>query len=115
MNGEVEHKSVEAENIPCTACGTDTITLRLRIATCVLRLNAVEYVVLDNERAGNSSMPKDGTVFHFKRQNHLIETLASCEGRACHYTIPFGTILTELKKQKITNMVDVTKEQVKLY
>jgi hypothetical protein len=24
--------------------------------------------VLDNERAGNSSMPKDGTVFHFKRQ-----------------------------------------------
>jgi hypothetical protein len=57
-------------------------------------------------------MPKDGTVFHFKRQNHLIETLASCEGRE-HATIPnsvFGTILTELKKQKITNMVDVTKE-----
>jgi hypothetical protein len=68
MNGEVEHKSVEAENIPCTACGsTDTITYVLE-SQRVLRLNAVEYVVLDNERAGNSSMPKDGTVFHFKRQ-----------------------------------------------
>jgi hypothetical protein len=116
MNGEVEHKSVEAENIPCTACGsTDTITYVLESQRVCCDCNAVEYVVLDNERAGNSSMPKDGTVFHFKRQNHLIETLASCEGRE-HATIPnsvFGTILTELKKQKITNMVDVTKEQVK--
>jgi hypothetical protein len=33
-----------------------------------------------------------------------------------HATIPdsvFGIILSELKKQKITNMIDVTKEQVK--
>jgi hypothetical protein len=39
MNGEVEHKSVEAENIPCTACGsTDTITYVLEscVATVML-------------------------------------------------------------------------------
>lgn len=116
MNGDVDHKPVEANSIPCAACGgTDTITYVLESQRVCCNCNAVEYVVLDNERAGNGNMPKDGSVFHFKRENHLRETIASSEGKE-HATIPdsvFGIILSELKKQKITNMIDVTKEQVK--
>jgi hypothetical protein len=54
-------------------------------------------------------------MFHFKRINHLIECLNSSEGKE-HAMIPdtvFSTILRELKKQKIVNMVDVKKEHVK--
>jgi hypothetical protein len=100
----------------CSECGShDTVTYVLESQRVCSACDAVEYMVLDNERAGGGLVPKDGSVFHFKRTNHLIETINSSEGRE-HAMIPdsvFGTILLELRKQKIVNMVDVTKEQVK--
>jgi hypothetical protein len=92
MNGDVDHKPVEANSIPCAACGgTDTITYVLESQRVCCDCNAVEYVVLDNERAGNGNMPKDGSVFHFKRENHL-ETIASSGQED---TLPFLTRCSE--------------------
>lgn len=116
VGGGDTHGPGDTEGGACTHCGSkDTVTYVLESQRVCCDCDAVDYVVLDNERPGTGNMPKDGSVFHFKRTNHLMETINSSEGKE-HATIPdavFGTILTELKKQKITNMVDVTKEQVK--
>jgi hypothetical protein len=52
MNGDVDHKPVEKLIVSLAACGgTDTITYVLESQRVCCDCNAVEYVVLDNERA----------------------------------------------------------------
>jgi hypothetical protein len=53
MNGDVDHKPVEANSIPCCMRWYRYHHLRTKSQRVCCDCNAVEYVVLDNERAGN--------------------------------------------------------------
>jgi hypothetical protein len=87
------------QSVHCTMCGgSNTVVYILESQRVCADCDAVEYVVLDNERSGSSAHSKDGNAFHFKRATHLLEWVQSSEGRE-HAIIPdqvFNTVLTEL-------------------
>lgn len=75
-----------------------------------------EQVLIDSDKPSYKDPPKEVTSFCYKRINHLNEFLAQFQAKETT-DIPeeiYNEILVEIKKQRITNMADITPEKMRL-
>jgi hypothetical protein len=82
---------------------------------CCRNCDAVEYVVIENERPAKRDVPKDSTSFSFKRLSHFNEWLAQIQGKD-HPSIPddaIGFVMIELRRHNIINAADVSVSHVR--
>ena len=77
--------------------------------------SALEFLVVDHDKPSYKDPPKEISYFAYKRINHLNECINQVQGKETTQ-IPddiFDRILVEVKKQKITNMAELTYSTVK--
>lgn len=109
--------AASAARPPCPYCGAaDAMRLMASESTltCV-RCDAIQYVVIDNEKPVRRDVPKDSTAFSFKRLSHFNEWLSQIQG-VDHYSVPDGVVAAvalELKKHCVLDAAAVRSSQVK--
>lgn len=91
----------------CGHCGHEELVLVSSdgVSTCP-ECGTVEKTMVQGERPNYRDPPRETVYFCYKRGNHFQEWISQTQGRE-HTSIPdsvYDAILTELKKQKITNM-----------
>ena len=100
----------------CGHCGSADVVMHAADSMrCCRACDAVEYVVLDNERPVKRDVPRDSTSFSFKRLSHFNEWLAQIQGKD-HPCIPenvIGFVMLELKRNYITNAAEIKTAQVR--
>jgi hypothetical protein len=77
--------------------------------------DSIEYILIDHDRPSYKDPPKEISYFSYKRINHLNEWISQIQGKETT-DIPeevYDKILLEIKKQKITNMADLTYKKIK--
>ena len=75
----------------------------------------VEYILVDHERPSYKEPPKEVSYFAYKRINHLNEWLNQVQGKETT-EVPeeiYDKIFYEIKKRKITNMREITHQQLR--
>jgi hypothetical protein len=75
----------------------------------------VEYIIVDHDRPSYKDPPREISYFAYKRINHFNEWLSQIQGKETT-EIPeeiYDSILLEIKKQGITNMVGLSTEKIK--
>lgn len=77
--------------------------------------HTMENMIVDHDKPSYKDPPKEITYFSYKRINHLNEWLNQIQGKETT-EIPeeiYDKILLEIKKQRITNMADLSYDKVK--
>ena len=100
----------------CNVCGSKNIVTLVNdgYVHCT-SCHAVEYVVIDHEKPSYRDPPKEVSFYAYKRTNHLNEWLSQIQGKETT-EIPeevYDKILLEIKKQKITNMAQITPKKIR--
>lgn len=75
----------------------------------------IDTLIVDNDKPSYKDPPNEITYFSYKRINHLNEWLNQIQGKETT-DIPeeiYDKILLEIKKQRMTNMADLTYDRVK--
>lgn len=75
-----------------------------------------EQIIIDSDKPSYKDPPKEITSFCYKRINHLNEFLAQFQAKETT-DIPeeiYNEILLEIKKERITNMVDLTPDKLRI-
>jgi hypothetical protein len=100
----------------CCNCGSEDVVMHaVDSMRCCKQCDAVEYIVIDNERPAKRDVPRDSTSFSFKRLSHFNEWLSQIQGKD-HPSIPenvIGFVMIELKRNYINNAADVKTSQVR--
>ena len=110
------HSKGAADSVICCHCGSHDIITRMadsmRLCTSC---DAVEFIVIDNERPAKRDAPKDSASFSFKRLSHFNEWLAQIQGKD-NPSIPeeiIGFVMAELRRHHIVNAADINASQVR--
>jgi hypothetical protein len=100
----------------CMCCGRCDRTVLLQEGYVFCKgCHTVEYILVDHDKPSYKDPPKEIAYFAYKRINHLNEWINQVQGKETT-DIPddvFDSILVEIKKQKLTNMADLTGVKVK--
>ena len=108
-------KEEEATN-KCKFCGsTEMVAMTNDGYIFCSRCHTMEHMIVDHDKPSYKDPPKEITYFSYKRINHLNEWLNQIQGKETT-EIPeeiYDKILLEIKKQRITNMADLTHNKVK--
>ena len=101
---------------PCAHCGSTNRTVMTHDGYIFCNeCFTLEYVLVDHEKPSYKDPPKEVTYFAYKRINHFNEWLNQVQGKETT-DIPdevYDKILLEIKKQKISNMADLTHVKVR--
>jgi hypothetical protein len=101
---------------PCQHCAARERTVMLQDGYVFCNAcHTVEYILVDHEKPSYKDPPKEVTYFAYKRINHFNEWLNQVQGKETT-DIPddvYDDILLEIKKQKLTNMAELTARKVK--
>ena len=105
-----------ASNDACRHCGKGDLTVMLQEGYVFCKsCHTVEYILVDHEKPSYKDPPKEIAYFAYKRINHLNEWLNQVQGKETT-EIPddvFDSIMVEIKKQKLTNIAQLTRSKVK--
>jgi len=100
----------------CKSCNSPNITTMLNDGYIFCNVcHTMEHMIVDHDKPSYKDPPKEITYFSYKRINHLNEWLNQIQGKETT-DIPeeiYDKILMEIKKQRITNMADLTYNKVK--
>ena len=116
----------ETENVPsevkpksngrCRSCGSVDIVTRVADSMRVCQgCDAVEFIMVDNERPVKRDAPKDSSSFYFKRLSHFNEWLAQIQGKD-NPAVPeeiIGYVMEELRRHNIHNAADINNSQIR--
>lgn len=110
-------KFIKAENKDkCNFCNSSNMNIMLNDGLIFCNdCHTVEYVIVDHDKPSYKQPPPDVVYFSYKRINHFNEWISQIQGKETT-DIPdevYDNILLEIKKQKITNMADLTRAKVK--
>ena len=112
MTSEVKPKS----NGRCKSCGSVDIVTRVADSMRVCQgCDAVEFIMVDNERPVKRDAPKDSSSFCFKRLSHFNEWLAQIQGKD-NPAVPeeiIGYVMEELRRHNIHNAADINNSQIR--
>lgn len=115
-NDYINGKIKDAEEI-CKFCGSTNVVTMVNDGYCFCsECHAMENMIVDHDKPSYKDPPKEITYFSYKRINHLNEWLNQIQGKETT-EIPeeiYDKILLEIKKQRITNMAQLSYTQVKL-
>ena len=111
----INNKIKDAEEI-CKHCGSKEIVTMVNDGYCFCAsCHAMENMIVDHDKPSYKDPPKEITYFSYKRINHLNEWLNQIQGKETT-EIPeeiYDKILLEIKKQRITNMAELSYPKVK--
>lgn len=100
-------------------CPTCSIEMLLNNNTGQLicpKCGKMENIIVDSDKPSFKEPPKEMTSFCYKRINHLNEFLAQFQAKETT-DIPedvYNEILLEIKKERITNMVHITPDKMRI-
>jgi hypothetical protein len=104
------------EENKCSNCGSHRIvTLANDGYSYCADCQAMAYILVDHEKPSYRDPPKEVSFYAYKRSNHLNEWISQIQGKETT-EIPeevYDRILMEIRKQRITNMADITPRKVK--
>lgn len=104
------------EESTCNNCGSHKIiTLANDGYSYCAECHAMAYILVDHEKPSYRDPPKEVSFYAYKRSNHLNEWISQIQGKETT-EIPeevYDRILIEIRKQRITNMADITPRKVK--
>ena len=101
------------------ACENCFIEMQLNNNTGQLicpKCGMIENIIVDSDKPSFKEPPKEMTSFCYKRINHLNEFLAQFQAKETT-DIPedvYNEIIVEIKKERITNMVMITPEKMRI-
>ena len=111
-----DNETIMINSDVCEFCKTDMLLNQtsgvLICSTCGIQ----EQVILDSDKPSYKDPPKEMTSFCYKRINHLNEFLAQFQAKETT-EIPdslYNEILIEIKKECITNMVDINPDKMRI-
>lgn len=111
----INEKIKDAEQ-KCSCCQSSNITTMMNDGYIFCNIcHTMEYMIVDHDKPSYKDPPKEITYFSYKRINHLNEWLNQIQGKETT-DIPeeiYDKILMEIKKQRITNMADLSYNKVK--
>ena len=93
----------------CELCGEDMIFSQNEATLYCTGCGCVEFILIDSDRPSYKDPPRESSYYAYKRINHFNELLAQFQAKEST-EIPedtFGQILTELKKQRITDTTNI--------
>lgn len=100
----------------CNHCASKNIIMIANDGyVCCMDCDSIEFVIVDHEKPSYKDPPKEISFYAYKRINHLNEWISQIQGKETT-EIPeevYDRILLEIKKQRITNMADVTTKKVR--
>ena len=103
-------------NGQCDGCGSTDIVTRVADSMRVCqRCDAVEFIMVDNERPVKRDAPKDSSSFCFKRLSHFNEWLAQIQGKD-NPAVPeeiIGYAMEELQRHNIYNAADINNSKIR--
>lgn len=100
----------------CPHCGSNKLMIMTNdgYQWCT-NCDSIEYIIIDHEKPSYRDPPKEISFFAYKRSNHLNEWISQIQGKETT-EIPeevYDKILMEIKKQRITNMAEITPKKIK--
>ena len=93
----------------CELCGEDMIFSQNEATLYCTGCGCVEFILIDSDRPSYKDPPRESSYYAYKRINHFNELLAQFQAKEST-EIPddtFEQILTELKKQRITDTTNI--------
>lgn len=100
----------------CRFCGSTNQYVHMNDGfICCNECSSIEYVIVDHDRPSYKDPPREVSYFAYKRINHFNECLSQIQGKETT-DIPdevYDAILLEIKKQRITNMANLSVEKVR--
>ncbi len=114
---KTQDKTENTTNIDCceNCKSVDILTYLNDGIQCCNNCQTVRQIIIDHDRPSYKDPPREVTYFSYKRMNHFSEWVSQIQGKETT-DIPdeiYDNILLEIKKQKITNMADLTPLKVK--
>ena len=111
-----ESRTAGASPDRCVGCGSSDIITRVADSMRVCQgCDAVEFIMVDNERPVKRDAPKDSASFCFKRLSHFNEWLAQIQGKD-NPAVPeeiIGYVMEELRRHNIYNAADINNSQIR--
>ena len=100
----------------CSHCGSDNFVVMTHDGYRYCNdCYTMDNLIVDHDKPSYKDPPKEITYFSYKRINHLNEWLNQIQGKETT-DIPdeiYERILLEIKKQRITNMAELTNDRIK--
>ena len=116
VNTDYINEKIKPLEENCKHCCSYDITTMLNDGYIFCNVcHTMEYMIVDHDKPSYKDPPKEITYFSYKRINHLNEWLNQIQGKETT-EIPeeiYDKILIEIKKQRITNMADLSYDKVK--
>ena len=116
INNDYINEKIKDLEETCKCCNSTNITTMLNDGFIFCNVcHTMEYMIVDHDKPSYKDPPKEITYFSYKRINHLNEWLNQIQGKETT-DIPeeiYDKILMEIKKQRITNMADLSYNKVK--
>jgi hypothetical protein len=114
----IDPTTIQAQSCPevCSYCKSSQIMIMVNDGYILCNsCNNIEYIIIDHEKPSYRDPPKEISFYAYKRSNHLNEWLSQIQGKETT-DIPeevYDKILVEIKKQKITNMAQITPKKIR--
>ena len=112
--------NINNENIDifdsCPKCSVEMLLNNNTGQLICPKCGIMENIIVDSDKPSFKEPPKEMTSFCYKRINHLNEFLAQFQAKETT-DIPedvYNEILIEIKKERITNMVQITPDKMRI-
>jgi hypothetical protein len=117
MNPEYVKKSNELDDMSgeCMECGADMMISQTEAMLYCSECGATEFILIDSDRPSYKDPPRESSYYAYKRINHFNELLAQFQAKGST-EIPqdiFDQIISELKKQRITDFKNLKYKQMR--
>jgi predicted nucleic acid-binding Zn-ribbon protein len=117
INPEYVKKINEIDDMSgeCLECGADMMFSQTDAMLYCPDCGATEFILIDSDRPSYKDPPRESSYYAYKRINHFNELLAQFQAKGST-EIPqdiFDQIVTELKKQRITDFKTLKHKQMR--
>jgi hypothetical protein len=117
INPEYVKKTNEIDDMSgeCLECGADMMFSQTDAMLYCPDCGATEFILIDSDRPSYKDPPRESSYYAYKRINHFNELLAQFQAKGST-EIPqdiFDQIVTELKKQRITDFKNLKHKQMR--
>lgn len=117
VNPDYVKKTTELDDMSgeCLDCGEDMMFSQTEAMMYCPECGATEFMLIDSDRPSYKDPPRESSYYAYKRINHFNELLAQFQAKG-NFEIPqevFDLILSELKKQRITDFKTLKYKQMR--
>jgi predicted nucleic acid-binding Zn-ribbon protein len=117
VNPEYVKKTNELDDMSgeCVECGTDMMFSQNEAMLYCTECGMTEFILIDSDRPSYKDPPRESSYYAYKRINHFNELLAQFQAKGSA-EIPqdiIDMIVTEFKKQRITDFKNIKYRQMR--